>query len=398
MTTIYKENDNVYMNIVFDHSAAKYSISPIVAPIGEQTQSADYNVTKTLPILDKASNYYASVIRFDIPLNTIPIYIMKIIPMQSDPNLTPFIIGISYLGANYSVYLEYIPNAPGFPAPVQDQPVQVITPYYFNYSYGTLIDMFNIALSKVWISSNLASINPTVSPPFFYLDPITQLINLVVGNIFVVANPPIIYINVSSIKYLDGFQFGFFGFNQPYGKDYFFVLNNNLSPTVPPPALSPTVDKYYVNPLLLQPTPPIAPVPYWRYSQDFSSLALWSSLRKIIISTNTIPISNEYIPTGNNSNNQSGVAASFPILTDFVPQIESSGQSRSVAYYVPTSQYRLIDMISDMPLQKIDLKLYWEDIDGNLYPILISLYQQANVKLAFLRKSLYKPMQQLLYK
>lgn len=394
MSLIIKENDNVYLNVVFDHSLAMFTTNPNLPPTGEGSEIADYNVTKTLPIVDKASDFYLSVIRFDIPLNTIPIYIQKIIPNQPDPNLTPLIIGISYLGTNYSVYLEYIPNSPGLPTPVQNQPIQVITSYYFNYSYQNLIDMFNVALAKVWISSGLSATNPTVSTPFFFLDSSTQLINLVVGNIFVVTNPPIIYINYASINYLDGFQFGIFGTNQPYGKDFYFVLNQGLSPPgviVPPqPSLPPTFDKYYTNPLLLQPSPPTAAVPYWQYTQDFSTLALWSSLRKIIISSNTIPVNNEFIPTGNNSTNQSGVSASFPIISDFVPIIESGGQSRSIAYYLPTAQYRLVDLISDMPVQKIDIKVFWEDIYGNLYPLEISVFQQASIKIAFLRKTLYK--------
>ena len=134
----------------------------------------------------------------------------------------------------------------------------------------------------------------------------------------------------------------------------------------------------------------------WKIVQEYSILGSnWTSLRKIIIATNTIPNTNEYVPTKGNS----GVTNSFPILTDFTPNFSQvGGETRSIAFYYPTSQYRLVDMISDQPLSKINIKIYWEDTAGNLYPLYISPSQQINLKLAFLRKSLYKPMGLLLEK
>ena len=88
---------------------------------------------------------------------------------------------------------------------------------------------------------------------------------------------------------------------------------------------------------------------------------------------------------------------SYPILTDFVPNISAAaGESRSIAYYVPTSQYRLVDLISTNPLQKIDIRIFWEDRDGNLYPLEISIFQQASLKLGFFKKSLYNSGSSLL--
>jgi hypothetical protein len=383
MTTIYKENDNIYMNVVFDHSEASFVGTPIAAAVGEQPEQADYNVTKTLLILDKASNYYISIIRFDFPLDTVPLFIMPIVANQSDPNLTPLIIGISTGGTEYPVNVEFITQNISIFPPDQNQLTQVITPYYYVYSYQHMLDMINLALLHAWINAGL--VDPDVTPPFFYFNPATSLINIVVSTVFTTDLSAFIYVNTPLRNYLDAFNYLFFGFNQPNGYEYQFSFVAGLSPTP---------DKAYYLPGTATNVPPT----YYQFSQDYPTISAWTSLRKIIISTNTIPISNEYIPTGNNSNRQSGVAASFPILTDFVPNIELAGQSRSIAYYVPTSQYRLIDLISDTPLQKIDLKVYWEDTRGNLYPLLISLYQQGSIKIGFFRKSLYKQMNQLLYK
>lgn len=377
--SIYKENDNVYLNVTINNQNVTSQ-----GIIDETFNPATYDVTKTLPILDKSSDYYCSIIRFDIPLNVIPIFIMPIVPAsafinpQPNPNLTPLIIGITYLGVDYAVNLIYVPDNTILP-PVQNMVgSQIITPYYFVFSYQNLINSLNTALATAVTNSGFPL--GGAQTPWFYIDHNTQLTKLVVPTAFTVpgVGQPTIFGNSMLIgNYLSGFETNFLGLNQVAGKDIIFDLSN------------PTIDKGYV----LFGTAPITPA-YYIFSNEYSTLNNWTSLRKLLITTNSIPITNEFISLGNTN----GVAASFPILTDFVPAFEFAGQSRSIAYYYPTSQYRLVDMINDTPLYKINLTIYWEDKEGNFYQLLISRGQQANIKIGFFRKSLYKPLNPLLYK
>lgn len=391
---IYKENDNIYLNIVMQNNNTQTN--------NENNSLAEYNVTKTLPILDKCSDYYCSVIRFDIPLTIVPLYIVPIIPAsvalnpQPNPNLTPLIIGITYLGVNYPRNLIYTPLNNVTP-PVQDIiGIQKITPYYYSFTYSTLITMLNTALSNAITDSGYARPANT-SDPYFYLDPITELINFVVPNAYTVApanNVPQIFINIPLLNYLEGFKTFFIGYGEVDGRDLVFQFYDAATgPIIEYPTYAQASD-VSGNPLSIPLVPP-ARSAYWKFSQEYSSLNYWSSLRKIIIATNTIPIVNEFVPAQDNG---SGVSNSFPILTDYVPNLEIAGQTRSIAYYYPTSQYRLVDMINDNPLYKINLKIYWEDKQGNLYPLYIPIFQQANIKIGFFRKTLYKSMNMLLYK
>jgi hypothetical protein len=382
MTTIYRENDNVYLNVVFDHNGVSFPIDnpPILPIINENSQVSDYNVTKTIPILSKASDFYCSVIRFEIPLDTIPLFIIPIVPNQPNPNLTPLVIGINVAGVNYPQRLIYTPSN-NIQPPIQNKPIQVITDYYYDYSIQHFVDMLNTALGFAWISSGLPLTYLGYTFPWFFYDSITSLMSLVVPEYFTriiapLIDIPIIYMNEPLQSYLSSFNLKFIGYSQPFGREYDFILN------------FPTPDKRFIV--------PGDPLIYYKIVEDYSITEYFVALRKIIIATNTIPISNEFIPVP--GNNDSGIAASFPILTDFTPQINLAGQSRSIAYYIPTSQYRLVDLIADVPLQKIDLKIYWVDITGNINPLLISVFQQASIKLAFLRKTLYKNMNQLLLK
>ena len=388
------ENNNVYVNITITGSTPNYNGTTQFS--NEDNIATDYNTTKTIPILDKCSDYYASIVRFSIPLNTIPLLICPIIPLQGNPNLTPLVFGIFYNGSTFSLPVIFMPSGPG-PAPAQNQFTQVITPYYYIYYYEQFINMVNYILSVLWILSGLSVLFDNLNAPYYYYDPITTLVNLVLPACFFkltapAAAIPILFYSESSIRYFDAFPTFFNGYNQPNGRDFdlnvasLTNVNNYAFHGSPGNPFDPTITN---------------PPTYYQIPQDYPTIFYWSSIRSLLITTNNIPIKNEFIPTlstssSNNSNNS--VASSFPIITDFIPNLTAPGESRAIAYYFPLSQYKLVDMTSDNPLQKIDLHFYWQDTSNNLYPLQISLFQEINVKLGFFKKSLYKPMNPLLYK
>jgi hypothetical protein len=401
---IYKENDNIYLNIVFDVPIVNSLGTPITAATGEMPIPMEYTANKTLAIVDKCSDYYCSVVRFDIPLYEIPLFIMPVLPGSQqigspNPNLTPFIIGISYNGIPYPQNLIYTPENFITP-PIQNQITQIITPYYYVYTYQILINMLNVALNLVWSASGLAMIFPTYNAPYFIYNATTELIALIVPApfsmlTFPATTFPLIFINESLIRYLDSFNLFFVGLNQLNGVEYYFICNNLLPINPSNPTFNPTPPQVYPteeNAYAPFGTVPTNPPKYFIYTENYSSIQYWSSLRKILITSGSIPITYENIP----SNNNSDVAVSLPILTDYVVPLNHGGDGRTVAYYYPTAQYRLVDMISDMPLYKVNIKVYWEDIYLNRYPLTISIGQAASIKLGFFRKTLYKGAKMML--
>ncbi len=386
-SSLSTNSDNIYVNVTFNHDDSQ----------GNQPTPAEYRVTKTIPILDKCDDYYCSVIRFDIPLNSTPLFIMPIIPNQGDSDLTPLVIGITYLGINYPISIEYIADNI-LNAPVQNQTTQVITPYYYVYSYQNLINSINLALAEAIDISGVRTIldtPPAAKCPWFYYDPNTELISIVVPKIFTnedpMVNKPLIYMNSQLSSYLEAFQKSQVGYNQTDGHDFVFTFD---APSYPAPPFAssnpyPQVDKAY--PTAIDPDLISATVPkYYKFTQEYNSMQLWTSLRKIVITTTSIPIVSEFTPSGS-----SGISSTLPIITDFTPAIELAGQSRSLAYYVPSSQYRLVDLKSSEQLNTIDLKIYWQDKNSNLYPLLLSVTQQASIKLGFFKKYLYRDSQLL---
>jgi hypothetical protein len=304
--------------------------------------------------------------------------VMKIVKDQIgpfNPNLTPYILGIAYNGTNYPSQLIYTPNNPGAPIPTyyQDPP----SFYYFVNTYDLFINMMNAALLQSWINSGLSAIFPLpIRAPYIEYNSSTSLLSVVVPKCFSVITAPLIeipkiYLNVPMIQYFMGFSLYFYGINKTFGRDADIILSDPIS--VAPYQLIPLPSQLYLT-------------DYYKFTQDFSSLPYFASIRKILITSNTIPINAEVIPPPYGSS----ISTTLPIITDFVIPIETIGSSKSIAIYNPSAQYRLIDMIGSTPLHKLDLNIMWEDLDGNIYPLYLSIFQQISIKIGFFRKSLYK--------
>lgn len=394
MHTIQKEDDNVYINVIINGVSGDYSLTPNGPSIGVHGVEAKYNVCKSGPILEKSSDFFCSVIRFTCPLNDIPLFIFPIIPNQVNPNKSTMVIGINYNGINNSTNVIYIPDNLDTP-PVQNLTIQVITPYYYVYDYQNFITIINSALLTVYNSSGLAALFPTALPPYFSFDSSTNLISIIIPSFFVTLTAPavgipIIYMNDALAHYLESFETLYRGSNELFGRDYDFIF---------PPANQINDKAYALFGTVYPPNPGpgiVINLPqYYKIPQNYITLQSWNSLSKLILTSNNIPIRNEIVPVGGNNN--SGLLATFPIITDFVPQFTSlAGESRTIAYYLPSAQYKLIDLISDSPLYNIDIRILWQDLKGNLYPLYIFDNHQAEIKIAFIRKTLYKGYNKLL--
>jgi hypothetical protein len=394
--TVEKYADNIYLNIVINGNQPKYNPNPVLPPTGEEGIIADFNVVKSEPYLDKPSDYYCSVIRYVIPLQLIPLFIMPIIPNQPDPDNSTLLFGMIYLNQKYPQYVEYFPDNVLNP-PQQNLLTQVITPYYYVYTYSHMIQMVNETLNIIWNTKiNIPANNPPFpgqSAPFFSYNPVTQLITLVVPNAIAVGTVSL-YMNTAALQFFEGFHLSFYGYNQPNGEDYVFIFN-----TLP--------SSYYPTPGIAGPSPQA-----YQLTQDYNTLYYWNSLRKIILTSTSIPINSEIIPANLNGEQQIQIQpaapgkppiplltpansggqqyTAFPIITDYIISSSNAGDSRSIALYIPQSQYRLLDMSGDSPISAVDIKAFWSDIKGDLYPIYIPQNQQMSVKIGFFRKELYK--------
>lgn len=370
-----RDPDNVYVNIRIDHNSTR----------GAAPSLAQYDVTKTNPYLFFPGNFYCSVIGAAVPLDNLPLGIVRTTIDPGDPTNPNYMtaqIGITVpQGAipnpfnTVTVNLQYIPNGtfPGpYPNPTPDNPNgQVITPYYYFYSYSTIIASFNNALQDAFSAQFPGGPVAVLGAPYFFMDYDTQLISLVVSDEFTTNAD--IYINKESLYYLQGFNL----FQRPsyldaQGSIFSFVyykFNNNCD--------------YYGQNF------GTAGNQYWIYTQEYYAVQSIAIARKIIFTTNFIPINPEYVTVNKENGVQTGLGATSNILFQYVPKISTGGGSRIVNFF-DSSYPRLVDLQGSSPISRIDLQIFWQDVQGDTFPLYISPYQAANIKLGFFRKSLFK--------
>ena len=125
-------------------------------------------------------------------------------------------------------------------------------------------------------------------------------------------------------------------------------------------------------------------------NQEFPNLQGFNSLVNITLTTRGIPIQSEAvsIPSGSGAHTTGAGDGTALILTDFMPTTTVGFEStrQRFVYYVPSSEYRLIELLSQSPLKVIDLQIYWTDLNGTLRPLMLRPNTFCSVKLLFRRK------------
>lgn len=424
-------NDIIYYNI--EMTGKFNSISTPAVFIEDRTQN----------ILDNASDYYMSVVRFSIDGSLIPIFVCPVIPNPDEPdpahpidmNYTPFIVTLQTATASYSQHVRYVPesNVTPLPNPPTVQYGQDFSnSYYYVYTYTRFIAMVNQAIQVAF--NNLVIAEPAFVgsfAPSFTFDSVTRLITLHVTAVDGINTPfitPFVPLGNqgtfpcgNSIPNYN--QNAFVGYS---GIGCATVNTLNLAgnePVQPPPAnkiyfymneqLFSYFDAletftYYDDPIKTQlficrpfinnlyvgtnPPNPLDPQNNtYFYTQQYNISSTWNSLQSIVFLTQSIPVQPEYIPNSaivTNTGSFQTTAKFRPIITDFVPTLEEAGSTRSRFVYYPSGQFRLIDLQSQLPLRKIDISIYWQDQLGNLFPVFISYNESDTIKLMFIRKSL----------
>lgn len=338
--------DNVYVNVFFNNFT-QGNLSNVI--------NASFNQTKDNYMVTESKKYYLTVVRGEFPLDSLPILFCPIVPNQANPNLTTFQVRVD----NTTQNVIYVPDNLLVP-PVQNSTLQVITDYYAIYSVTQLLNMINTAISTACGTAGVVDI------PRYLFDPKTNLISLIVPNGFVTGNHNL-YINYDLLSYLPNFRY----FSE--SENLFRYILTDTTSYYPS-------DNYgvYNNAGTFR-----------TFEQQLVSIVDWFVMRRILVVSSSFPINFETVPVlvkSGNTISYSSQNLSFPIIADFVLQIESF--TKNVAYYVPF-QYRLIDIVSNQSLKELNLSIFWEDKFGNVYPLPISRNAQAALKIGFLNKKLF---------
>lgn len=125
---------------------------------------------------------------------------------------------------------------------------------------------------------------------------------------------------------------------------------------------------------------------YYAMEQEYTTLFLWNDLTTIVFETDSIPIEPEFLPAQKNIVRR--------LLTDFEPL--STINNRQAFQYYPQGKVRYYDMKSNYPMSRIDLRVYWEDADGNTFPVYLGENDVLTMKILFRKKTMVQLSQTLL--
>ena len=347
---------------------------------------------RSTPVLSSPELYELSVVRFNLQTaNSLPIWIPSIELIDnplSNPNLTTYSFTLSYLdGLTYSsgqVFVEYIPTNLSEPIPVIGSLRDTIIPYYYVYSFNTIVRMLNNCLNQAFqrLSADVeysSKVLPTQNVPYFEWDNNAQTFILnadVNGFDSNILNHISIHCNTALYTLISSFQAFYNGYNVLTARNYTFNLSKD------PRGLNTfrISDTYRVIQLF----------------QEYSTGALFTPISSIVFSTSLIPVlpsntakpsvidgDGSLVSTGNNNNISS-------MITDFEVQDNSGYGFSGVLSYTPTAEYRMIDLnnSSSEKLNNLDITVYWKDQYSNLHPLYLQPGCKCDLKILFRKKKL----------
>lgn len=345
-----------------------------------------FNEIRNSPVLSNPSDYFLSVIRFQVDSVTLPSFIPQIEVGQANPNKTIYTVTLSYqyLGNIYTVQepVIFVPQQDSEPVPAPPLTQQDLTSeYYYIYSYQWFIRLINTALTDAYVAldalvTGAGGALPSSHAPFLVWDSNTSKAKLYAdqaGYDDSLSPPIFIFFNSPLFTLFSSFQATYLGYqNISNGQNYLMNVYSN-----------------YTNLQTL--TTPAAT--FIVMEQEYPTAPVWNAVESIVFTTGLIPVvpTNVAVPsvfnseanlinTGNNANISN-------VISDFEVGLTSGWEYKPLVQYNPTSEYRMYDLQSNQPLSAIELRCFWKDRFGNLYPLKLASGCSANMKIMFRKKA-----------
>ena len=395
----------------------------------------NFTETRTNNILDNPSNYFLTVARFeaDTPAVSLPIFIptLNINGVNNDLNQTCYTVTMAKPSATPGVLSNVVtrnviwtpedqtaalPN--NKKGPTNYISTQDITTGYYNcYNVKWWLSCVNKALRECWLAfpGNTPGRAPIMtSDPgtnsITLLTPIssTEFYNFAQSDYSATGNgTDPIYMGVGSspaVNYCMFFNEPLFNLFSGFPSVYY---GNTLNASKFDSSSNTTINgnywlfNYYILPINFQNINLIelkalgvtsnwisteseySPVPMWN---PISSLVFTSSLLPISMSFTTIPQvynSNIYDQTYANGGNNAQISN---MLSDIQVGLVTGSEYKPSVLYVPSGEYRLIDLLGNNPLFQASFGISWKTKFGVIVPFRLSAQCGANLKILFRRK------------
>lgn len=390
-----------------------------------------FNDNRQTPILQNASEYNMSVIRFDLAgaTKSLPLFVPRIVPNQANPDLTIYNVSVSVgvsLSTNPTSLTYYTATRPIIWAPQyrtrDNYPIDAIpqqlfnSDYYYCDSFSWWCDLVNEAVLNaildIGIKLTAAGIpNTPVSPanspvPNLFYNPVTKLFSWSFDARFWGGDDSTSsFIPSTGTGYKYKYQLALDTNLETLLTNFKTFYDNTVTPVFP---LNTDLNLVVVwkqqiaidtDATTGQPYVDANSTGHVRYviTQDYESISgNWSPVDAICITSTKLPISPEIVAPapGTFGNSDYGIssattgAAFQNIIADIVVGKGGAQEWRQFIGYLPTAEYRVISLNkSQEPIQNIDFFVWWRNrYDNNLYPLRLYNGSAVSIKIMFRRK------------
>lgn len=305
-------------------------------PSSHSTMIAQYSTTRSNAIVDKANDYYLTIARFEIPNNDIPLFIFK-----DNTYAVTMVNG----GVSSKVYLQYVTPPGNLPGAI--------------YAVQTFLDSLNDAITTSCANVGILDV------PKVYFSRTTQLQGIKFSdNANWLGGTTVgtwqMWMNWELFYFFQTMQVYFLGnFDPVDGRAYRILVKNNYDGNY-------TLGTGY------------------NMTQETPLLSLYISILNLIIATTSLPVNAELI-----SLKKGDTSSTFNTIADFAPGQVADFSDNFTPYIYNPAFYRLTDLVSGAPLNKLDFQVYYSDADGNVSPLYLLPSQKMTIKFAFIKKSLF---------
>lgn len=371
--------DHVY----FDMNMRSYD-----SPSTDDNIPLTFSDQRGVPIINKCSDYFLSVMRFQLDTfsDTIPIFMPQIQRDQASPTLTIYSVTLEYddgvggITTTQPEYLEWSPQKKNESIPLgpnaQPNGLQPFTPYYYCYNFSYWINIINAYLDSAMtkLKALVAPVLNTVESPFLvWNDDQTATLYARESHFDTDVFPQVrIYFNRPMYSLLSSLPSVKFRISNPRNKYYQLLMKRYNGHNVV------TLPGFGIDQLIYS-------------KQEYSTIDQWSPIDSILFVTTKIPIISNQLssPKIYLDGNERKIGNTFQNFSNIITDISSGDLCyKPSLLYTPGSEYRLVDLETDQGLTSIDVSVMFKDKIGALHPVFIAPNSSASIKLLFRKKKL----------
>lgn len=329
----------------------------------------NYQDIRSSPILNKPDDYNLVITKFSLPVISLPLFIFL-------PNT--YKLTLSYNNIEYESTVQYISQSELSPTD---------TEYYFVYSYDHFINMVNAtfqsALTGLKTLGGTGSI-ATSTPPKLKYNYNTKQFQLWCESAYYnndVSIPIKIFVSTTFSKFFQSFNL--IEYVNTTRRYQFVVRNTGFNNLIANSSPSTTYNTYGsgLNPYNVAMTV---------IEEEYETLNNFNSVQGVVI-TSSMPVNAESVSSSFTGNSSGGNLpsqssnSSLKIIAEFTIGQDAFLRGSNLVY-LPSAEYRRMDLTSQTPLTSVDFKIYWYDNQGVFYQYKLTSYESAVVKMLFEKK------------